>query len=134
MIKKLETAEELAGLLAVKDDVEKFFPCSHGEWVQWLVGQADNSGLAVWASLDEQNKIDSYIVVVNNVRPPISRHLAILYVWSGLGADKNAAVLEEIKDWGKSMGAVSIRAIVPEPRAYAKYGFKTEKAVIELKL
>ena len=133
-VKKLETAEEIAKLLGVQDDVEDYIPCSRGEWVQWLVSQAENERIGIWANLDGADRINSYIVVFNNVEPPISNSLFIPYVWSVLGQEENEEVLAEVMRWGQERGAKKIRAMTMEPEKLEKYGFNKVAEIVELEI
>jgi hypothetical protein len=133
-IKRLETVEEYVRLMTVKDDVEKHFPCSHSEWVQWLVSHQRDTKLAIWANF-EGGAITGYIVAYDEIVPPIIDSVSLLYVWSDLGAKANREVLELIKDWARSCGARSIRmGTRKEPRLFKKYGFKEYAIMMELTL
>ncbi|MFH1623543.1 MAG: hypothetical protein ABID54_00115 [Pseudomonadota bacterium] len=132
-VKRLETAEEMAGLLAVKDDIEEYQPCTHSEWVQWLVSQADNPKVAVWANFEE-NRIDSYIVVFDLVNLPLSDYLFISYAFSVLGEEQNSEVLQRVKEWAKSLGVKRITATTKLAEELMKYGFVKIADVVELKV
>jgi len=131
-VKRLETVEEIARLLVVKDDVEAHKPCTHGEWVQWLVSQANNPKVAIWANFEEEI-IDSYIVVFNMVNLPLSNHLLISYVFSVLGTEQNLDVLEEVKEWKKSLNAEKIIGTTKIAEPFKKYGFVKIADVVELR-
>ena len=135
-VKKLESVEEIAKLLGVKDDVEKYFPCSHGEWIQWLVSQAENEKIAIWANTNKNDVMDSYVVVFNTVSPPLSRHCFIPYAWSVLGRNETQVGVNEIVKWAQSTGADVIRMMCSEEKAemFEKYGFKKKAIVMELKI
>ena len=131
IIERLETAEEIARLLPVQDDVELFFSCSHSEWVQWLVSQAENPNQAIWANMDEEKNITSYIVI-QAVVGALSKHLFVLYASSDLGFEENRKALIEIKKWGHKLGATKIRILADRPQVFHKYGFKEIATVMEL--
>ncbi len=133
-VKRLKTIEEVAKLLGVQDDVGEYFPCGRGEWVQWLVSQADNERFAIWANFDEAGKIDSYIVALDNIEPPISDSLFIPYAWSVLGQEQNEQVLAEVVKWGKERGAKRIRAMAVDPEKLEKYGFSKRAEIMELEI
>jgi len=133
VVKRLEMAEEVAQLMLVKDDVEKYFPCTHAEWVQWLVTQVGKDRVFVWASFNDST-ITSYIVVFNMINKPLSNHLFIPYVFSDLGAEDNLEVLGEIKDLAKELGTDKIMARVESIKAFEKYGFKKVAEMIQLEV
>jgi len=132
--KRLEKIEDIAKLLTVKDDIEKYMPCTHTEWVQWLISQIESKRVFIWADIDEDSVINSYIVVFNMVNPPLGNHLFIPYVFSSLKIEENLAVLEDIKELANSLGAKKISAKVEKAENFKKYGFEKVAEIIELKV
>jgi len=135
MVTRLETGEEIAYLLGVNDDVEKYFPCSRAEWVQWLVSQAHNPGIGIWVGYDDYKDIESYIVCVNTIAPPLSHEIFILYAWSRMGVDRNQEAFGEVIEWAQAIGATGIRAEAlgdGQKQVMEGYGFKQVGIMMEM--
>ena len=71
MIKRLTTVEEIAELISIEDVyVEGVIGCTKGEWIQWLMRQAENERHLILA-IYKDNKPISYIVASNVIVLPV---------------------------------------------------------------
>jgi hypothetical protein len=93
------------------------------QWVQWLVSQSMNSGMRIWANIDDDGDLSSYIVAYDCVDMPVSDHVYILYFWADRDREVNEALLGKVKDWAKSIGAKTLQASTVEPEDFQNYGF-----------
>lgn len=110
MIKKFEV-EDIAKILTLEDTLANHFPCSRGEWVQWLISQADNPKINVIGDIVD-NQIVGYMVLVNNVMPPVFNTCACLFVWSKTHRITLNLVAEG-KLWKEAIGAQKGVIVVP---------------------
>ena len=105
MIRRLEP-QDIAQILQLEDDnLEKILPCEKGEWVQWLMSNAKNERLLIVGRLNEDQLL-SYCVVVNNVFPPISDSVCILYMPEKVIGDKE--IKEKIMEWAMESKAKTV--------------------------
>ena len=119
-IKKLEV-EEIAGVLQLKDNVMKSFPCDKGEWVQWLISNVENPGVLIIGNFIG-GEIKSYLVALDNVRLPLSAHVNILFFYSGSDIDSNMEIRDMLNAWAREKGANAIRFICQDITVFEKYG------------
>lgn len=134
MIKRLTTEEEVAELIGIEDEyVEDIYGCTKGEWIQWLISKIRNESF--WLSaIYKDNKPVSYLVGMKMLVPPIANGLSILYARLTTSESDNSRLLEEFKEWGRSLGVEKILFQTSIPEVFYKYGFKEIKTVMELKL
>lgn len=128
MIKRLTTAEDISMLFDLKDDSEIQFPCGRHAWMQWLTEQAANPKVGIWATV-EQNQAIGYIVAIDNVMPPISDSVSLLYIWYSWKPIKRKDtqnLIRTIEDWGREIGAKQVITVLTESQSiHAKIsGFK----------
>lgn len=131
MIKRLKTKEEIAKLLGLQDNAEEYFPCSRGEWIQWLGERADSPKVAIWARFKDDECISSYVVAFDMVNLPLSRHVFIVYLSSLLEFKE---FLDPIIEWSRSLGATSVRGITDIEGVFDKHGFKAISTMMELEV
>lgn len=129
MIKQLKTPDDISILFKLPDDIEKQLPCNRSEWIQWLVENVSNPRIGIWANI-EQDQANGYIVAINNVMPPVSNAIGLLYIWYSWNPLKRKATRKLVgitEDWGREAGAKRIiTAMAPDQMIHAKInGFET---------
>ena len=122
MIKKLEV-EEIVGILQLKDNFMKSFPCDKGEWVQWLISNVENPEILIIGSVIG-GEIKSYLVALDGVRLPLSVQVHILFFYSDGALDVNMEIRGMLNDWARAKGAKAIRFICQDIAVFEKYGAK----------
>ena len=126
-----ETVENIVELYSIKDDpVQEVIGCECGEWIQWLVEQRKlkNDRIVTFIAKDE-NSICGYIVICDEILPPISNVIFILYAYSNINFVENKELFGEIKDWAKEKGATTLMAITKTPELLKRYGFIEDENV-----
>ena len=124
-LKRVESAEDLRGLLGFSDDATEYLECERSEWVQFLVQHAPiNERIAVWV-FREEGGLKGYVVCVDGVTPPLFWGATILYVYApAIGRDVLADALNDMTDWAKARGARYLDMNTRAPRLFARYGFR----------
>ena len=123
MIRKLEV-EDIAGIMHLEgDNVTENFPCDPGEWVQWLVSNAENPRVLIIGNAID-GEIKSYLVAMDNVMLPLSVQVQILHFYSGGGLDENIAIFDMLNNWARGKGAKIIRGVCKNIKVFEKYGAK----------
>jgi len=113
MIKQIKTIQEMTKILVTNDKLlEKTIPCSKGEWVQWLCQEIENPRIVVFADF-ENGKINAYVVILNNVMPPVFDAVSVLYLWSPSNHKTTRALIERSKEFAIKIGA--IRGVISVP-------------------
>lgn len=131
MIKKLEV-EDIAKIIFLKDEIfDELFPCSVGEWVQFLIQNVDNPNLFIIGSI-EDGTLTGYCVSYY-VKLPISKSASTLYSKTA-GKEINKKALVMMIKWAKEMGADAIDIITNNPVGHSVYGFKKKATVMTLKI
>lgn len=120
MIKQL-TVEDIASILQLDDLVTESFPCDRGEWVQWLVSNAENPKVLIVGNVQDGD-VKSYLVALDNVSRPLSVQVHILFFYSGSDLDANMAIRDALNDWARERGAKAIRFICRDIKVFEKYG------------
>ena len=110
MIKKL-TVQEIARMSRLDDNVESFFPCDKGEWIQFLIKNVEHPNLFIWGDV-VGNTIKAYAVAINSVQPPLSNSVTLLMHYSNNAFDSTMALKEELNKWAKEKGAKRVLFIV----------------------
>jgi len=119
-IKKLEV-EEIAGIMQLKDNFMESFPCEKGEWVQWLISNVENPRVLIVGNVID-GEIKSYLVALDNVIPPLSVQVHILFFYSGGDMEQNMAMINMLNNWAKEKGALKIRGVCQNIKVFEKYG------------
>jgi len=101
MIKDL-TVEEITQILNISD--ESPLPCNKGQWVQWLVSQANNPKLKIAGKVNETGRLIAYIVILDNVIPPLFDNIVTLHIWTTDHRDTHE-LAQVFTDWGRKIGA-----------------------------
>jgi len=143
MIKRLQSPEELVPLFRVDHGEDSELPCDLVEWVQFLVSVVTkridddttktklNERVAIFADINE-GEIDAYIVVADNVNPPMMCSVMILYVWTRKSFLENVELLKTAEEWGVSRGAViSVGRTNMEEKLCNYYGYRTVSRLVE---
>ena len=120
MIRKLEV-EDIAGILQLKDNLMKSFPCDKGEWVQWLIANMENPEILIIGNVIG-GEIKSYLVALDGVRLPLSVQVHILFFYSDGALDVNMEIRGMLNDWARAKGAKAIRFICRDMAVFEKYG------------
>ncbi len=132
MIKKLNI-EDITKILKIDDpDFEKFFPCEIGEWVQFLIKNADNPNVFIWGSFSENGMLNGY-VVASSSDSILSKKVFVLYLKT-MGYENNKEVLGIMKEWGKEKKLRTIEFITVQPEVLAKYGFSKKAAMMGMEI
>lgn len=124
MIKRLTEPNDIAKLMKFSDNVEEVFPCSRGEWVQWLMGNCANDGLFVMAVIDDREEITGYLVARNQVLPPLSDCVYVKYAYLPGNIQENEPVKDELVKWAKNCKARRIILTAKDADALKPYGFE----------
>jgi len=125
-IKKLEV-EEIAGIMQLEDNIAESFPCEKGEWVQWLISNVENPRVLIIGNIIG-GEIKSYLVALDNVFPPLSIQVNILFFYSRGDMEQNMEIINMLNNWAKKRGAKGVRGICQNIRVYEKYGAE-QKAI-----
>jgi hypothetical protein len=130
MIERLKEPEQIVQhLFTFEDDIEDHIRITRGEWLQWLIQSTANENILIIRSTNEQQETTGYLVLANQVRPPLLRHTYVLYCYSKDDLQVHEEALQKIKEWSKEKRASYIRFMTKTPKAFYKYGFKETGAV-----
>ena len=134
MIKRLTEPHEIVEIMKIEDNVEALFPCSRSEWVQWLMRAVLDNNLLILGSYNENNDLDGYAIARNNIFPPLSDHVYIMYVY----APKMLKDLDEgirmIEAWAKKLGARKIRFATSKALVGKLHRFKETGLIVMEKI
>lgn len=134
MIKKFES-EDIAKILKLDHAGANItpLPCDKGQWVQWLMSMAQNEKIRILGEI-EDGRVTGYIVLLDNVLPPVFNSCVILYIWSPDNHRTTHALADAAKEWKKEIKADTLAAMV-SPDHTDKYmdafGFKKIAHVYE---
>jgi len=131
MIKKLEV-EDIAKLLKIDDDVTDYFPCDRGEWVQFLISQSRNPDMFIIGAIEKDSPV-GYMVAVNNVKPPLSDCVSVLFSKTA-GTEENNKALGMLIEWAKEKGAKSIQFVTDDVVGHSVYGFKKRATLMSMEI
>lgn len=131
MIIKATKPEEVIPIIYVKDSIEEDIEISRDEWIQFLVEKVSDEKWGIWISRNDMGDINAYVVAVDNMHPPLTKSIMIVYVWS-----INHKALIEIQEageaWGKLLGATKITAKTNEDDQVLKaFGYKVTSKFVE---
>jgi len=129
VIKLLDQAGDRVKLHYIEDDSEEVTGINRDQWIQWLVSQTLNNDMKIWANLDEENKISSYLVAYDCVDRPVADHVYIVYFWADNDQSVNKELFEKVKDWARLVGADSLQTSTVHPEDFVAYGFSKSKEV-----
>lgn len=105
MIKTLDSVDEVIKILQTDDDVlEKLMPCTKGEWVQFLCQNIDNPKFEILGEMKD-NVLESYIVLIDSIIPPVFDSVVILYLFSPENHKTTRMLVEKGKEWAIKIGA-----------------------------
>ena len=122
MVRKLEV-EDIVKILKLDDlDIEEFFPCEKGEFVQWLISQADNPHIFIWGGVDDINDLSGLIVVMNGVFKPISDVVSILYFKPSDDVEVNKELVYQLNIWAKEKKASKVIFNCKNIEIFHEYG------------
>ena len=132
MIKKLEV-EDIAKIMYLEDDkLTEVFPCELGEWVQFLIQNADNPNIFMLGEKDGGELI-GYFVAINAIALPVNNSVSVLYSKTA-GKEINKAFLDALIDWSKEKGATSIDFITNNVVGCSVYGFRKKAVLMAMEL
>jgi len=109
MIKKLE-ANEIRQILDIKDDLN--IDCPRDQYVQSLMQKMADPKILIAGIVDSEGKLKCYMVLRNNIVPPVSWAVSVWDMWSPSVKDR-IALGEYGKGWAKELGAKCIVANTP---------------------
>lgn len=137
IVEKTENPNDIVAILKIPDNrLEKQFPCTKLEWVQWLIGMvAKENAIGIWVVREiESGAMLGYVVAVNSIAPPISDSAMILYsnICFVESEDANRLAVEKIKEWSQEIGAKKLILFTDHPDLSRKYGFVDIKGVIAM--
>ena len=131
MIKKLEV-EDIVKILHLKDDdFNNLFVCEKGEWVQFLIQNADNEDFFMYG-YEEEGKLIGYLIAYF-ISLPICKGVSVLYSKTA-GLSVNKKVLEKLKDWAILKKAKTIDIITNNVVGHSIYGFEKTGTTMAIKL
>ena len=131
MIKKLE-AEDIVKILYLNDpDFSTLFTCEIGEWVQFLMQNVENENFFMMGYFKDE-KLTGYLIAYF-VPLPICKGVSALYSKTA-GLTANKKILDELKNWSKEKGAISIDIITNNVRGHAIYGFEKKATMMTIEL
>jgi hypothetical protein len=109
MIKKLD-ASEIRQILDIKDDLG--MECPKDQYVQTLMSKLIDPKILIAGDIDDKGKLKCYMVLRNNVVPPMSWAVSVWDMWSPSVKDR-IKLGEYGKQWAKEQGAKRIIANTP---------------------
>lgn len=115
MIKKLN-ASEIRQILDIKDDLD--IQCPRDQYVQSLMSRLIDPKILVAGDVDDKGKLKCYMVLRNNVVPPMSWAVSVWDMWSPSVKDR-IALSEYGKKWAKEQGAKCIVANTPDDEKHS---------------
>ena len=132
-IERIIDAGGIAKILKLEDNIEECFPCTRGEWIQWLMSVVDQLDKIYIMGITTNEKLTGYFVVVNSVLPPLCDSVFALYSYSPKNVNENIEGLLLLKDWAKEQGAKSIKFMTKNVLAHKMYGF-VETGNVEMEM
>ncbi len=122
MIRKLEV-EDIVKMMKLDGlNIEKFFPCEKGEFIQWLVSQSENSNIFIYGNIEVDGRLNGFMVAANGAFKPISDVVSILYFKTSDDFEVNEKIKFELNNWAKEKGAKRITFICQDIEVFRKYG------------
>jgi len=109
MVKKLE-ATEIRQMLDIKDNLN--INCPRDQYVQSLMQKMVDPKILIAGAVDSEGKLKCYMVLRNNIVPPVSWAVSVWDMWSPSVKDR-IALGEYGKIWAKEQGAKCIVANTP---------------------
>jgi len=135
MIIRIQSPEKLMPLFTLDHDEDSDLPCKFTEWVQWVVGVCAEERVGIFADVNEKGKIESYIVAADNVSPPLTASIMIIYAWTKTRILDQGDIFKALSEWGISRGATTCTARTNiDEKLCNHYGFKTIARFIEKEL
>ena len=129
MVRKLEV-EDIVKILKLDNlDIEEFFPCEKGEFVQWLISQSDNPQLFLWGNVNEVGDLKGFMIAINGVFKPVSDYVSILYFRSSDDFEINKEMVSQLNEWAKEKRASKIVFTCQNIKVYHKYG-ATQQGIV----
>lgn len=120
----------VAKLMNIEDDAEKWFDCTHKQWILMLGNLMQNKTsqnepyLHVWMRENDEGKIDSYVVIQLPVAP-IQHSAVLMYIYAkAMSQEEKTKAFDEIKDWLRNRGIKYLDILAKHPDAFDRYGFK----------
>lgn len=113
MVKKFEV-EDIAKILQIDHTGPNTapLPCEKSQWVQWLVSMADNEKINISGEIID-DKITGYMVLVDNILPPVFSCCSLLYLWSPHSHRITMALVDAAMEWKEKIGAKNGIAVMP---------------------
>lgn len=109
MIRKLE-ANEIRQILDIKDDFN--IECPRDQYVQNLMQRMIDPKILIAGDVDDNGKLKNYMVLRNNIVPPVSWAVSVWDMWCPSVKDR-IALGEYGKAWAKEQGARRVIANTP---------------------
>ena len=122
-IERITEPEQVASLLRFEDNAEDCFPCDRGEWIQWLMKAVVSPKMLI-IRVVENGQTTGYLVAQNQVSPPLTDSVYVIYSYSPKNVEKNKEALESLKEWSIECGAKKIKFDTKNILAHKLYGFK----------
>ena len=111
MIKKFEV-EDIAKILDCEDEIENYFPCDRGEWIQWLMSIVDNPKYFIAGVIEDG--VVGYVVAVDNAVKPFGDHVFIRFFHSSKNIEIDMEIKAALNKQARSKKAVRVRFVGPE--------------------
>lgn len=132
-IERVTEPGQVVRLLKFNDNVTDGFPCSRGAWIQWLTRAVASEKTFCVQILEPDRSVSGYLVAVDQVKPPLSDCVFVLYSYSEKNFRTNERVLDALKAWSAERGARRIRFTTNNVMAHKLYGFhETGRVVMEM--
>ena len=131
MIKKLN-AKDISKIMYLDDShFNELFVCEIGEWVQFLMEHYQNEDFFMIGHFKD-DKLTGYLVAYF-VPLPVCKGVSVLYSKTA-GITNNKLGLDELIEWSKSKGALSLDLITENVVGHSVYGFKKKATMMRLDL
>ena len=135
MIKRIQSPDDLLPLFRLDHGEDADLPYSFEEWLQWLVAMCTDERLAIFADFNEEGRIVSYIVLGENISPPLTNSTIIIYAWTRKRVLDQVELFQAVDEWSISRGASVCNGKTNIPEEICNhYGFYTTHRFIEKRL
>jgi len=133
MIRKIDSKDNIVQILEFQHDISCIMNCSIGEWAQVLMRIVENEKFLILGSY-ENDKLVGYIVLRNNISPPVSNNVRVVFAYLEKTSDEDMKEIVNVTtNWGKSINADSITVLCKKVDRYIKYGF-IETGIVSMEM
>ena len=120
---------DMAKLLEIEDPtiIKDYIREDKGSWIQFLSQELSLEGSDISVAgvfNEERTKIKLYIVLVNDVNPPVHNRLIIWYAWSSLNHYESKKIYGQLKEWAVQQKYDKISIYTKQSELMAKFGFQ----------